>query len=63
MKFLFRIMMAMQVWLYRLTGGKLGGRMCGLMCFCQRKAQERHQVIATAPSYADYEKRTTREIP
>ncbi len=29
----------------------------------EARAQAWRQVIATAPSYADYEKRTTREIP
>lgn len=131
MKFLFRIIMAVQVWLYQLTGGKLGGRMRGfnvlllttkgrksgktyitpLGCFenengfvivasnagqpsnpswyynlksnpqvtvqvrdqvmpataevlsGEARAQAWLQVIGTAPSYANYEKRTTREIP
>lgn len=131
MKILFRIMVAFQVWLYRLTGGKLGGQIRGfkvlllttkgrksgktyitpLGCFDnesgyvivasnagqpsnpswyynlksnpqvtvqvldkvmpataevlsgEARTQAWRQVIATAPSYANYEKRTTREIP
>lgn len=131
MKFLFRIFMAVGVWLYRLSGGRLGGSMPGfkvlLLTTTGRKsgktyitplgrfdhadgyvivasnagqstnpawyynlksnprvtvqvmdkvipvtaevltgdarAQAWQQVIAAAPSYAAYEKRTTREIP
>ena len=131
MKIMFRIMAAFQIWLYRLTGGKLGGQMRGfkvlllttrgrksgktyitpLGCFDneagyvivasnaglpsnpswyynlksnpqvtvqvldkvmpttaevlsgEARAQAWRQVIATAPSYVNYEKRTTREIP
>ncbi len=128
---MFRFFMALQVWLYRRTGGKFGGQMRGfkvlllttkgrksgktyvtpLGCFDhedgyvivasnaglpknpgwyynlksnprvvvevldkvipataevlsgEARAQAWRQVVATAPSYANYEKRTTREIP
>ena len=131
MKSLFNAFKAIQVWLYRRSGGKLGGNMRGfkvillttlgrksgktyitpLGCFDYKdgfvivasnsgkpanpawfynlknnpqvtlqvldkvmpataevlsgeaRAQAWQQVIATAPFYADYEKRTTREIP
>jgi deazaflavin-dependent oxidoreductase (nitroreductase family) len=131
MKILFKIMMAVHVWLYRISRGKFGGMMRGfkvlLLTTTGRKSgktyitplgvfdhaggylivasnaglsthpawfynlksnphvtvqlqdkvisataevlsgeartQAWRQVIATAPSYADYEKRTTREIP
>jgi F420H(2)-dependent quinone reductase len=131
MKYLFKLFMAFHVWMYRLSGGKLGGSMrdfkvllltttgrksgktyttplgrfdqeggyvivasnAGLpthpawfynlkgnpqvtvqvldkiipataeVLTGEARAQAWHQVIATAPSYADYEKRTTREIP
>ena len=131
MKSLFKLFIALQVWMYRRSGGKLGGKMRGfkvlllttigrksgktyitpLGCFDhaegyvvvasnggqptnpawfynlknnpqvtvqvldrvtpataevltgEARAQAWRQVIATAPSYADYEKRTTREIP
>jgi len=131
MKYLFKLFMALHVGIYRLSGGKLGGRMRGLKvlllttigrksgkayatplgCFDQEggyvivasnaglpthpawyynlksnpqvtvqvldkiipataevlsgeaRTQAWRQVITTAPSYADYEKRTTREIP
>ena len=131
MKYVFRFFMAIMVWMYRRTGGKLGGTMRGLKvllltttgrksgktyttplgCFDheagyvvvasnagqsanpawyynlkynphvtvqvldkvipataevlsgEARAQAWRQVIATAPSYAGYEKRTTREIP
>ncbi|HTX89683.1 MAG TPA: nitroreductase family deazaflavin-dependent oxidoreductase [Anaerolineales bacterium] len=131
MKYLFKFFMALQVRMYRLSGGKLGGNMRGfkvllltttgrksgkartapLGCFDHQdgyvivasnagqpthpawylnlksnphvtvqvldkvipvtaevlsgkaRAQAWQNVIATAPSYAAYEKRTTREIP
>jgi deazaflavin-dependent oxidoreductase (nitroreductase family) len=131
MKILFKIIMALQVGFYRLTGGKMGGQMRGfkvlllttkgrksgktyitpLGCFDNKdgyvivasnaglpshpawyynlksnpqvtvqvlnkilsataeiltgeaRTQAWQQVITSAPSYADYEKRTTREIP
>jgi len=131
MKFLFKVFMAIQVGLYRLSGGKLAGtigrtrvllltttgrksgqaRTVPLGCFDrpdgfmvvasnggqpshpawyfnlqsnpkvtvqvldkvvsataeeltgEARAQAWRQVITTAPSYANYEKRTTREIP
>lgn len=131
MKNLFKLFLALNVWLYRLTGGRLGGRMRGfnvlLLTTTGRKsgkvrttplgrfdwqggylivasnsgqpthpawylnlvshpqvtvqvydkvipvtaevltgearAQAWQQVIATAPSYANYEKQTRREIP
>ena len=131
MKTLFKLFMALQVGLYRLTGGKFGGQMRGfkvlllttkgrksgktyitpLGCFDhdngyvivasnaglpthpawyynlksdphvtvqvldkvipvtaevlsgEARTQAWRQVITTAPSYANYEKRTTREIP
>lgn len=130
-KNMFKLFLAISVWLYRFSGGKLGGRMRGfkvlLLTTIGRKsgrsytvplglfdwqgsyvivasnggrpthpawylnlksqpqvtvqvldkvmaataevltgaarAQAWKQVIATAPAYADYEKRTTREIP
>lgn len=131
MKYLFKLFMAIHVWIYRLSGGKLGGTMRGfkvlLLTTTGRKSgktyttplgrfdhedgyiivasnagQPTHpawyynlksnphvtvqvldrvipataevlsgearmeawrQVITTAPSYANYEKQTTREIP
>lgn len=131
MKYLFKLFMAVHVWIYRLSGGKLGGTMRGfkvlLLTTTGRKSgktyttplgrfdhedgyiivasnagQPTHpawyynlksnphvtvqvldrvipataevlsgearmeawrQVITTAPSYANYEKQTTREIP
>ncbi len=131
MRFMFKIFMALQVGLYRLTGGKVGGNMRGfkvlllttkgrksgrtyttpLGCFDREggyvivasnagqpnnpawffnlksnpqvkvqvldktmpataeilsgsaRAQAWQQVVATAPQYAEYEKKTTREIP
>jgi deazaflavin-dependent oxidoreductase (nitroreductase family) len=131
MQSLFRLFLALSVWLYRLTGGRLGGRMgrskvllltttgrrsgkvrtTPLGCFDWQgeylivasnagrpthpawylnlvshpqvtvqvfdkvipvtaevlsgdtRAQAWQQVVATAPSYANYEKQTTREIP
>jgi len=131
MKFMFRIVMAFQVFLYRLTGGKRGGEMRGfkvlllttkgrksgrtyttpLGCFDhaegyvivasnagqpanpawfynlkndphvtiqvmdkkmpvtaevlsgEARAQAWQRVVETAPGYADYQTRTTREIP
>ncbi len=131
MKFVFKIFMALNIWIYRVTGGKVGGSMRGLKvlllttigrksgkahttplgCFDrvdgyvvvasnggqpthpawyhnlksnpqvkvqvldkifpataevlsgEARTQAWRQVIATAPSYAGYEKKTTREIP
>lgn len=131
MKSLSKLFMALHVWLYRLSGGKLGGTMRGFKVLLlttigrksgktyttplgrfdheggyiivasnagqpthpawyynlksnphvtvqvldqvipataevlsgEARAQAWRQVIATAPSYADYEKRTSREIP
>lgn len=131
MKYIFRSVFAFFTWLYRISGGKLGGNLGGLRvlllttigrktgkphtvhlgCFDhkegyvivasnsgkpanpawyhnlrsnprvtvqvldkvipvtaevlsgQARAQAWQRVIATAPSYANYEKRTTREIP
>jgi deazaflavin-dependent oxidoreductase (nitroreductase family) len=131
MKYFAKLFFAFSVWIYRLSGGKLGGRFRGfkvllltttgrksgkthtipLGCFDHKdgyvivgsnngqpthpawyynlksnpqvtvqvldevipvtadvlsgeaRAQAWQQVIATAPSYADYEKKTTREIP
>jgi F420H(2)-dependent quinone reductase len=131
MKYFAKLFFAFSVWIYRLTGGKLGGSMGGsrvllltttgrksgkahtipLGCFDHKdgyvivasnggqpthpawylnlksnpratvqvldkvisvtaeelsgeaRAQAWQQVIATAPSYANYEKKTTREIP
>jgi deazaflavin-dependent oxidoreductase (nitroreductase family) len=131
MKTLFKLFMAFQVWMYRISGGKLGGTMRGfkvlLLSTTGRKSgktyttplgrfdhkdgyvivasnaglpthpawyfnlksnpqvtvqvldqvisataevlsgeartQAWRQVIATAPAYANYEKKTTREIP
>ncbi len=131
MKTLFKLFTAFHVWMYRLSGGKLGGTTrgfkvllltttgrksgkayttplglfdheCGYVIVASNAGQPAHpawyynlksnpqvtvqvldqvipataevlsgearaqawrQVIATAPPYADYEKRTTREIP
>lgn len=131
MKYLFKFFMALNVWMYRRTGGKLGGTMRGFKVLLltttgrksgktittplgrfeheagyvivasnagqpanpawyynlksnphvtlqvldkvipataevlsgEARARAWRQVIATAPSYAAYEKRTTREIP
>jgi F420H(2)-dependent quinone reductase len=131
MKYFSKLFFAFSVWIYRLSGGQLGGNMGGtkvllltttgrksgktytipLGCFdhkdgyvivasnrgqptnpawyhnlksnprvtiqvldkvfsvtaevlsSEARAQAWQQVIATAPSYANYEKRTTREIP
>lgn len=131
MKYIFKFFMGLSVWLYRLTGGILGGGMPGLKVLLltttgrksgktyttplgrfdheggyiivasnggqptnpawyynlksnprvsvqvrdkvipataevlsgEARAQAWSQVIASAPSYAAYEKRTTREIP
>lgn len=131
MKNLFKFFMALHVWMYRLSRGKLGGSMRGFQVLLlsttgrksgktyttplgrfdydggyvivasnaglpsnpawyyniksnpqvtvqvldqvipataevltgEARAQAWRQVIATAPPYADYEKRTTREIP
>jgi deazaflavin-dependent oxidoreductase (nitroreductase family) len=131
MKTLFRLFMALSVWMYRISGGKLGGTMRGFKVLLltttgrksgktyttplgrfdhesgyvvvasnnglsknpawyfnlksnpqvtvqvldkvipataevlsgEARAQAWRQVIATAPSYANYTKRTKREIP
>ncbi len=131
MKSLLRLFMAVHVWIYRLSGGRLGGSMRGLKVLLltttgrksgktyttplgwfdqengyvivasnggqpknpawyynlksnpqvtvqilgkrlpataevlsgEARAQAWRQIIAMAPSYANYEKRTTREIP
>ena len=75
MKTLVKFFTAFHVWIYRLSGGKLGGAMRGFKVLDkvipstaevlsgEARAQAWRQVIATAPSFAGYEKRTTREIP